>query len=77
MTIDSEKAPNILSGMTAQLRQYKSDYSFEAEYDEYTTVDLTDGNTGKEGLMVIENPSSHKDDFWAIFERLKHGNFLR
>lgn len=68
VTIDSEKAPNILSGMTAQLRQYKSDYSFEAEYDEYTTVDLTDGNTGKEGLMVIENPSSHKDDFWAIFE---------
>lgn len=67
VVIDSEEQPNILAGTEATLRHYKSDYSFEAEYDEYKVNTLTDGNKTEEGCLVIETPSMYKQDFWSIF----------
>ena len=67
VTIDGNR-PNILAGLDAKLRYYKSDYSYEAKYDEFTVKTLTDGNTADEACEVIENESTHKDDVWAIFE---------
>lgn len=66
--IDNESRPNILAGLDAKLRHYKEDYSTTAAFDETTVNTLTDGNTEKEACKSIENPSSHTDDFWAIFE---------
>ena len=68
VTIDSDNAENILSGRTANLRSYQNDYSYEAPYTEYNVSTLTDGDTQSEALESVENPSSHKDDFWAIFK---------
>ncbi len=67
VTIDGNR-PNILAGLDARLRFYKSDYSYEAQYDEFTVKTLTDGDTAAEGCEVIETESTHKDDVWAIFE---------
>ena len=66
--IDNESRPNILAGLDAKLRHYKEDYSTTAAFDETTVSTLSDGNTVKEACERIENPSSHTDDFWAIFE---------
>lgn len=65
---DAAQAPNVLAGRTATLRQFKSDYSFNAEYTDLTTSGLTDGDVAKDACLEIEQPSSHRDDFWAIFE---------
>ncbi len=43
--IDTDEQPNVLAGTEATLRHYKSDFSFEAEFDELKTGTLTDGNT--------------------------------
>lgn len=67
LTIDDPTLTNILAGKEATLRHYKTDYSFSAAYDEYTTSKLTDGDTQSEALELIENPSTHTEDFWAIF----------
>lgn len=67
VVVDSDNLPNVLSGETAILRQFKNDYSYEAEYSDVTANTLTDGNLTEEGCMVIETPSTHKDDFWVIF----------
>ena len=65
--IDTDEQPNVLAGTEATLRHYKSDYSFEAEFDELKTGTLTDGNTTDEGCGEIETPSMFKKDFWTIF----------
>lgn len=65
--VNSNDRPNVLNGAKATLRHYKADYSFEAQYDEFTTGTLTDGNKTAEGCEAIESPSTHKKDFWAIF----------
>ena len=36
--IDTDEQPNVLAGTEATLRHYKSDYSFEAEFDELRPV---------------------------------------
>ena len=68
VTIDSETQPNILAGRNAIVRHYKQDYSYEAAYNEYSLKTLTDGDKLAEGLLEIEDFSSHKRDLWAIFE---------
>lgn len=68
VTIDSDDRPNVLKGAEATVRHYKADYTPEAEFDTYTVNTLTDGNTTAEGLEVIETPSTHTNDVWAIFE---------
>ena len=75
--IDNENRPNILAGLDAKLRHYKEDYSTTAAFDETTVSTLTDGNTVEEACESIENPSSHTDDFWAIFEAPRYGIFQR
>lgn len=67
-TVDSQTAMNLVYGVTSELRHYTEDYSFEAEYTEYSTDKLTDGNVEEDALLDIENPSIYKDDFWAIFD---------
>ena len=66
--IDNENRPNVLAGLEAALRHYSDDYGADTRYDEYVTEALTDGDTAKEACEMVENPSSHTDDFWAIFE---------
>ena len=68
VTVDSKTQPNILAGRTATVRHFKSDYSYEATYNEYTVQTLTDGDKQTEGLLIIEDFSTHKRDLWAIFE---------
>ena len=68
VTIDSDTQPNILSGMTAKVRHYKADYSYEAAYNQYDVLTLTDGDKQTEGLLEIEDFSNHKRDLWTIFE---------
>lgn len=68
ITIDSNTQPNILAGKTATVRHFKADYSYEATYNEYLVQTLTDGDKSTEGLLVIEDFSTHKRDLWAIFE---------
>ena len=65
--IDTDEQPNVLAGTEATLRHYKSDFSFEAEFDELKTGTLTDGNTTDKGCGEIETPSMFKKDFWTIF----------
>lgn len=65
---DAAQAPNVLAGRTAILRHFNSDYSFNAEYTDLTTSGLTDGDVAKDACLEIEQPSSHRDDFRAIFE---------
>lgn len=65
--VDSKTQPNILKGAKAEVRHYKSDYSFEAEYDKYEVDGLTDGDKTAEALEMIEAPSTHKNDLWTIF----------
>ena len=65
--IDTDEQPNVLAGTEATLRHYKSDFSFEAEFDELKTGTLTDGNTTDDGCGEIETPSMFKKDFWTIF----------
>ena len=68
LTIDSDTQPNILAGKTATVRHYKADYSYEAAYNTYNVQTLTDGDKQAEGLLEIEDFSTHKRDLWAIFE---------
>lgn len=68
VTIDSDTQPNILAGRTAKVRHFKADYSYEAAYNEYDITTLTDGDRETEGLLEIEDFSTHKRDLWAIFE---------
>lgn len=68
VTIDSDTQPNILAGKTATVRHYKADYSYEAAYNEYSVQTLTDGDKQTEGLLEIEDFSTHKRDLWSIFE---------
>lgn len=68
VTIDSDTQPNILAGKTATVRHYKADYSYEAAYNEYSAQTLTDGDKQTEGLLEIEDFSTHKRDLWSIFE---------
>ncbi|WP_294793823.1 discoidin domain-containing protein, partial [Prevotella sp.] len=67
ISIDATSQPNILTGATAEVRHYKNDYSYEAQYDKFDINGLTDGNKTEEALMDIEDASTHKDDTWAIF----------
>lgn len=68
VTVDSNTQPNILAGKTATVRHYKADYSYEAKYNEYSVQTLTDGDREAEGLLEIEDFSTHKRDLWTIFE---------
>lgn len=68
VTIDSQTQPNVLAGKTAKLRKFKSDYSYEAEFDEFEVTKLTDGNTTDEACDVIVDGSKYKRDVWAVFE---------
>lgn len=68
VTINSESQPNILAGMTATVRHYQADYSYEAAFNTYNVQTLTDGDKLTEGLLEIEDFSTHKRDLWAIFE---------
>ena len=68
VTIDSDTQPNILAGKTAQVRHYQADYSYEAAYNQYALQTLTDGDKLQEGLLEIEDFSTHKRDLWTIFE---------
>lgn len=68
VAIDANTQPNVLKNATATIRHFKADYSFEAEYDEFTTAALTDGDKSADAFGDIENPSTHKDDLWAIFQ---------
>lgn len=68
LTIDSDTQPNILAGKTAKVRHFQADYSYEAAYNEYNINTLTDGDKAAEGLLEIEDFSTHKRDLWAIFE---------
>ena len=65
--VDATTQPNVLSGLTAEVRHYKSDYSYEAAYETYSVSGLTDGNKTEEALLDVTDYSSHKDDLWAIF----------
>lgn len=69
--IDTEKQTNVLAGAEATLRHYKSDWSFDAEYEgaynEFKVNTLTDNNKTDEACGVVETPSMYKQDFWAIF----------
>lgn len=67
VSVDSKEQPNILSGMEATVRHYKSDYSYEAQYDEYKVSGLTDGDKATEAFDDITEPSTHKNDVWTIF----------
>ncbi len=67
ISIDAESQPNILTNATAEVRHYKNDYSYEAQYDKYDITGLTDGDKTAEALEDIEDASTHKDDTWAIF----------
>lgn len=67
VTIDSDEQPNVLKGMTAELRKYHGDYGFSTEYTKYDVTTLTDGDTDKEGCESVEEYSNNKDDVWAIF----------
>lgn len=69
VTIDAADAANVLKGEKAELRHYDVDYTFATEYTSYKDVaTLTDGDIDTEGCEVIETPSSHKQDFWTVFE---------
>ena len=66
--VDDSDRPNVLDGNTAVLRHYTSDYDPDGKYEEFTTGALTDGDLEKEACEAIETPSTHTEDFWAIFE---------
>lgn len=66
--IDDNNRPNVLAGATAELRHYHSDYDPDGKFNKFTTNALTDGDIDKEACDAIETPSTHTDDFWAIFE---------
>lgn len=65
--VDSPDAANVLRGVQAEVRHYKSDYSYEAKYDVANIPGLTDGNITEDAFGDYETPSTHKDDLWAIF----------
>lgn len=68
VSVDNEQLPNALSGLTATVRRYSTDSDEgNAEYQEFTTTKLTDGNSTAEALDIIESPSTHTYDVWAIF----------
>lgn len=77
VTVDSDNLPNVLAGKDATIRRYNTDYSLTAEYDTFTTGALTDGDTSKEALEMIETPSTHKDDVWVIFEAPESWNLSK
>lgn len=65
---DLPSQPNVLKGLEAEVRHYGADYTYGAQYTGYAISKLTDGNTTEEALMEIEEPSTHKQDLWAIFK---------
>lgn len=67
VSIDADSQPNILTGATAEVRHYQSDYSYEASFDKFEIAGLTDGNKLEDALTSIEDASIYKDDTWAIF----------
>lgn len=67
ISIDSNTQPNILTGATAEIRHYTGDYGFGVTFDKFDIPGLTDGDKATDALQVIETPSTHKDDAWAIF----------
>ena len=67
ISIDSNTQPNILTGATAEVRHYTGDYGFGVAFDKFDITGLTDGNKVDDALISIENPSTHRDDTWAIF----------
>lgn len=75
VTIDDDSQPNILKGLTAEVRHYKADYGYGVDYDKYNNAKLTDGDTTTEGLDAIEDPSKYKDDLWAIFTAPNNGTW--
>lgn len=75
VTIDDSSQPNVLTGLTAEVRHYKGDYGFGVAYNKYDNTKLTDGDTAKEGLEGIETPSKYKNDLWAIFTAPNDGKW--
>lgn len=67
ISIDSNTQPNILSGATAEVRHYQGNGGFGVAFDKFDIPGLTDGDKATDALQVIETPSTHKDDAWAIF----------
>lgn len=65
--VDCADQPNVLADLKAEVRHYKADYSYEAAFDRFDIAGLTDGDKTQEALLAIEDPSTHKDDVWAIF----------
>lgn len=66
--VDAPDGDNILANIPAELRHYvNSDFAFDAEYIPYETYHLTDGNRKDEALEYVNDYSSHKKDFWALF----------
>ena len=65
--IDDPKAVNALAGLSANLLQYPDGYVYNAPVKKYTTTALTDGDLLKEACGMVENPSKHERDFWAVF----------
>ncbi len=72
--VDSDSYPNLVEGLTAEMRHYKGDYSPSTEYDKYISDKLTDGDTATDACMDIETFSTHTDDFRIIFEAAKRWN---
>lgn len=67
ISIDSNTQPNILTGATAEVRHYQGNGGFGVTFDKFDIPGLTDGDKATDALQVIETPSTHKDDAWAIF----------
>lgn len=67
ISIDSNTQPNILTGATAEVRHYQGNGGFGVAFDKFDIPGLTDGDKATDALQVIETPSTHKDDAWAIF----------
>ena len=72
--VDSDSYPNLVEGLTAEMRHYKEDYSPMADFDKYTTDKLTDGDLTTDVCLDIETFSTHTDDFHIIFEAAKRWN---
>lgn len=65
--VDAPDAENVLKGVSAEFRHYKSDYDPTKEYAKYQVSGLTDGNKTADALGDIEDCSKFVDDAWAIF----------
>lgn len=75
--IDNPNAENVLRGVSANLKQYLNGFVYNSPVKEYTTKDLTDGDTKKEACNMVENPCRNQRDFWAIFNNNKGWNLSK